>query len=290
VQRTVHTPDGRLLGVEDRGDPAGRPVLVHHGTPSSRLVIRYGPYVPDAAERGLRLVRYDRPGYGESSPQPGHSVADTATDVRTICAELGIDRLATWGHSSGGRHVLACAALLPDLVTAAAAFGSPAPFDADGLDHFPRHGPGQRRREALVPHRRGRGQEEAGPRPGADPGRVTGGRGEGARVLAQAGRCGPSRSAPANSTSSSCPARKLAWRRAARDGGTTTASSGRGVRPRRHRCPGPAAVRSKDLFVPPGEWLVKHIPGAEARLHDEDGHATLVNRVPEVHAWLSEHL
>jgi pimeloyl-ACP methyl ester carboxylesterase len=178
VQRTVHTPDGRLLGVEDRGDPAGRPVLVHHGTPSSRLVIRYGPYVPDAAERGLRLIRYDRPGYGESSPQPGHSVADTATDVRTICAELGIDRLATWGHSSGGRHVLACAALLPDLVTAAAAFGSPAPFDADGLDHFARHGPGQRRREALVPHRRGRGQEEAGPRPGADPGRVTGGRGE----------------------------------------------------------------------------------------------------------------
>jgi hypothetical protein len=44
--------------------------------------------------------------------------------------------------------------------------------------------------------------------------------------------------------------------------------------------------------VPPshGEWLAKHIPGVEARLLDDDGHATLTNRVPEVHAWLSEDL
>ena len=56
--------------------------------------------------------------------------------VRAICAELGIERLVTWGHSGGGPHALACAALLPDLVTAAAALASPAPYDVDGLDHF----------------------------------------------------------------------------------------------------------------------------------------------------------
>ena len=86
------------------------------------------PCVRDAAERALRLISYDRPGFGESSPQPGR----TAADVRAICAELGIDRLVTWGYSGGGPHLLACAALLPDLVTAAASLAGLAPFDAEG--------------------------------------------------------------------------------------------------------------------------------------------------------------
>src|ERR1700735_5895620 len=134
VQRTVQTSDGRTLAVEDSGDPAGRPVLVHNGTATSRHL--YGPNARDAAERGLRLIGYDRPGYGASTPQPGRTVADCAADVRAICAELGLERLAMWGISGGGPHVLACAALLPDLVTAAASLASLAPFEADGLDYF----------------------------------------------------------------------------------------------------------------------------------------------------------
>ena len=47
-----------------------------------------------------------------------------------------IDRLAMWGISGGGPHVLACAALLPDLVTAAASLASLAPANAEGLDWF----------------------------------------------------------------------------------------------------------------------------------------------------------
>jgi hypothetical protein len=40
-----------------------------------------------------------------------------------------------------------------------------------------------------------------------------------------------------------------------------------------------------------GEWLAQHIPGVEARLLDDDGHATLVqDRAAEVHSWLSAHL
>src|ERR1019366_4042508 len=100
VQRTVHTRDGRTLAVEDCGDPASRPVLVHMGPPNSRYL--YGRNVRDAAERGLRLIGYDRPGYGEASPQPGRTGADSADDVATIFPALGIDRRAMWGISGGG--------------------------------------------------------------------------------------------------------------------------------------------------------------------------------------------
>jgi pimeloyl-ACP methyl ester carboxylesterase len=129
----VATADGRTLAVEDAGDRDGRPVLVHVGTPGGRRL--YGPRtLADAERRQLRLISYDRPGYGGSTPQPGRRMADCAGDVRAICAALGIDRLAMWGLSGGGPHVLACAALLPDLVTAAASLASPAPYDAEGLD------------------------------------------------------------------------------------------------------------------------------------------------------------
>jgi pimeloyl-ACP methyl ester carboxylesterase len=128
----VPTPDGRTLAVEDAGDLGGRPVMVHGGTPGGRRL--YGRTVADATARGLRLISYDRPGYGDSTPQPGRSMADCAADARVICEALGIDRLAMWGLSGGGPHLLACAALLPDLVTAAASLCSPAPYDAEGLD------------------------------------------------------------------------------------------------------------------------------------------------------------
>jgi pimeloyl-ACP methyl ester carboxylesterase len=129
----VKTPDGRTLAVQDAGDRDGRPVMVHVGTPGGRRL--YGPRtLADAERRQLRLITYDRPGYGGSTPQPGRSMADCAGDVRAICDALGIDRLAMWGWSGGGPHVLACAALLSDLVPAVASLASPAPYDAEGLD------------------------------------------------------------------------------------------------------------------------------------------------------------
>jgi glutamate dehydrogenase/leucine dehydrogenase/pimeloyl-ACP methyl ester carboxylesterase len=134
IERTVTAPDGRTLAVQEAGDPAGRPVFVHLGTPMNRQL--YGPHAADAASRGLRLISYDRPGYGGSTPQPGRIVADCATDVRAICAALGLSRIAVWGISGGGPYALATAALLPDLVVAAASLDGPAPFEADGMDWF----------------------------------------------------------------------------------------------------------------------------------------------------------
>ncbi|WP_412538888.1 alpha/beta hydrolase [Longispora sp. K20-0274] len=130
--RTVITPDGRTLAVEQWGVPGGTPVFSLHGSPMSRLA-RY----PDGgvfSDLGIRLITYDRPGFGSSTPHPGRRVRHAAADVAAIADSLRLDRFAVFGVSGGGPHALACAALLPDRVTRAGTLASLAPRDAAGLD------------------------------------------------------------------------------------------------------------------------------------------------------------
>jgi pimeloyl-ACP methyl ester carboxylesterase len=124
--------DGRTLTAYETGDPGGELVLVHHGCPGSGGLAPW--WAEDAAARGIRLVGYDRPGYGGSDRHAGRAVADGAEDAAAIADALGVDRFRTWGVSGGGPHALACAALLPDRVVAAATLASVAPRDAHGLD------------------------------------------------------------------------------------------------------------------------------------------------------------
>ena len=131
--RLVESEDGRRLRVEVAGD-GDRVILAQTGTPNAGML--FEPWVQDAAARRLRLLTYDRPGYGGSAAQPGRTVADCVTDVRAIADALGFARCAVWGFSGGGPHALACAALVDDLVAAVATIGSPAPPDAPGLDYF----------------------------------------------------------------------------------------------------------------------------------------------------------
>jgi pimeloyl-ACP methyl ester carboxylesterase len=138
--RNIRVGDGRQLCVRVGEGNSGRCVLVMHGMPGSGSL--YPSWIEDAVSRGIRLVSYDRPGYGGSSPHPGRSIADCAGDVRAVADDLGIDRLAVWGWSGGGPFALACAALLPDLVPAAALLASPAPWGAPGLDFFAGMGEG----------------------------------------------------------------------------------------------------------------------------------------------------
>jgi pimeloyl-ACP methyl ester carboxylesterase len=135
----VPTPDGRLLEVLVSGPEDGLPLVFHHGTPQAA--------VPDAAletaaaERGLRLVTYSRPGYGGSTPRPDGAttatVADDTADVVAVLDHLGHDRFVTLGWSGGGPRSLACAALLPERCLAATCgvgLAPPAEFDGDVRD------------------------------------------------------------------------------------------------------------------------------------------------------------
>jgi pimeloyl-ACP methyl ester carboxylesterase len=85
---------------------------------------------------GVRLITFDRPGYGQSDRLESRQVVDVVPDVEAIADALGIDKFAVLGRSGGGPHALACAALLPNRVTRAAILVSLAPWDAEGLDWF----------------------------------------------------------------------------------------------------------------------------------------------------------
>ena len=130
----LRATDGRRLNVKVSGDPADQPVFFMHGTPGSRLE----PYLGRRAltELGVRMISFDRPGYGGSDRREFRAVSDVASDVVTIADDLGLGQFAVLGWSGGGPHALACAALRPDRVTRAAALVSIAPWDADGLDWF----------------------------------------------------------------------------------------------------------------------------------------------------------
>jgi pimeloyl-ACP methyl ester carboxylesterase len=85
---------------------------------------------------GVRLISYDRPGYGGSTRQAGRSVVDAADDVAAIADHLGIDRFAVVGRSGGGPHALACSARLADRVVRTVVLVSVARPDVPDLDWF----------------------------------------------------------------------------------------------------------------------------------------------------------
>ena len=132
---TANARDGRTLAYEQQGDPSGVPVFVLHGTPGSRLSGLH-PDEAKVTEAGLRLITYDRPGYGGSTRQAERSVVDCVADIAALADELGLERFAVTGTSGGGPHSLAAAARLPDRVTRAECNVGPAPYEAQGLDYF----------------------------------------------------------------------------------------------------------------------------------------------------------
>jgi pimeloyl-ACP methyl ester carboxylesterase len=134
VTQVVRLADGRSVTVDSWGAPDGMPIFLLHGTPGCRSGPR--PRTSVLYRLGVRLISYDRPGYGGSSRRPGRTVADAAGDVRAIADHLGLDRFGVVGRSGGGPHALACAALLGERVKSAAVLVGLAPSDAEDLDWY----------------------------------------------------------------------------------------------------------------------------------------------------------
>jgi non-heme chloroperoxidase len=89
--------------VEDTGGP-GRPVVLIHGWPLSGA--SWDAQVPALAQAGLRVVRYDRRGFGQSDkPRGGYEYDTLADDLDGVLNELDLHDVSLVGFSMGGGEV-----------------------------------------------------------------------------------------------------------------------------------------------------------------------------------------
>jgi pimeloyl-ACP methyl ester carboxylesterase len=122
---TLEGPGGRTLAYAEWGDPAGKPVLLLHRSPGSRL---FDPG-PDATA-GVRLITVDRPGYGGTDPVAEPSFSAVAGDLSALAVALGLKEVALMGWSGGGQFALASVPALADRLASLTLIVTPAPDEA----------------------------------------------------------------------------------------------------------------------------------------------------------------
>lgn len=286
-EHSVRLETGRKLLVREDGKPDGIPVFSLHGTPGCRLMPNL--FTDDAATKGIRLISYDRPGYGGSTPAPGRRVVDVASDVAAIADELGLEKFGVWGVSGGGAPALACAAALPKRVLGAASLAGFAPYGADGLDYFA--GMGELNIAEFQLMLKDRPAWEAMSRQARDaliattPDQL---RDRWSSLLSEVDR-------------KSLTEEVVAWLISGIKEGLRTGDAGLrddslslampwGFDLREIHVPVQIWHGGQDRFVPfsHGQWLAARIPGADVHLEPDEGHLTIVFRhLPDVEAWLA---
>jgi pimeloyl-ACP methyl ester carboxylesterase len=271
----VHDSAPRISAVQDDGGPRDAfTILWHTGSPQTGALL--DPLLAATAERRIRLLSYGRPGYGGSTALPERDVASAASDVAQIADTLGLDRFAVMGHSGGGPHALACAALLPDRISGVVALASLAPFEADGIGDW--FGGMASDGESLRAAARGREARER-------------------------------YEETAEFDATSFIDRDYAlldgdWTSLGADAGHASSDGPEGliaddlsfVKPWGFEVSTIAAPvlivqGGLDRIIPPshGDWLMRHIPGAELWFRPGDGHISILDSCPLAMDWLRQH-
>lgn len=284
----LNLTDGRTLEILIGGDPTGLPWLFHAGSPSA--VVEFAPFDKAARDAGLRLISYSRPGYGTSTPRGGVEIPRMVDDVAETTAlldALEVDRFVTLGWSGGGPRALACAATLAPRCLAATSLAGPAPCDA-------------------VDWKQGMAPENVAEYSAAEQGRdaydafltaeftplfsVTG-----EELVAGMGELVTDVDKVAL-TPEYADWLAAQMRRAGAQGVVGVREDGlAAVSPWGFEVSGiavPVAIwqGAQDAMVPAhhGDWLAAHVPDARVHRFDDEGHISLVHRLPEMLAELRE--
>lgn len=101
--QTLTLADGRNIGFIRYGPSDGTPVVYCHGAPGCRIIPE--PFIDDIAANDFRMIGIDRPGYGLSTPNPGHTIADWVPDCLALMDALDISRFVAAGISTGGAYL-----------------------------------------------------------------------------------------------------------------------------------------------------------------------------------------
>lgn len=109
VEGVTRLADGRSLAWQDSGPPEAPAVLWLHGSTGSR---RTAPQV-----NGIRVIAYDRPGYGWSTPHPERTLTSDADDVRALLDAIDVAHVSVLAFSGGSAVGYACAARIPGRIS-----------------------------------------------------------------------------------------------------------------------------------------------------------------------------
>ncbi|MGD9958331.1 alpha/beta fold hydrolase [Nocardioides sp.] len=123
---------GGSLFVRDWGPLDGLPVIHHHGMPSSSLAVPGGWDAPQ--EAGVRVITFDRPGYGRSGARRDRRVSDAAEWTSRIADALAITELSLSGTAAGAPFALAAAAAMGPRVHKLAVLNGLGPDELPGFD------------------------------------------------------------------------------------------------------------------------------------------------------------
>ena len=99
-RRFVTLEDGRRLFYREYGAASGVPVIYFHFGLSASML-------PPAAARavaktGVRVIAFERPGFGQSDPRAKYSFNAIADDVEELCHLLNLRNVALFGDGYGG--------------------------------------------------------------------------------------------------------------------------------------------------------------------------------------------